>query len=78
MSILNKIFGSSDPITPADGFCPNCWGRQEYQDQIIEAAEKQNVDLKNIDQKKGWIQAYAEKNLTGLKLESGSCPVCSA
>ena len=55
-------------IEAISGYCPNCWGRQEYQNQIRSVARKEKVDLNNLDQKLGWIQAYAAKNLNPIKL----------
>lgn len=66
MSFLKSIF--SKKIEAAPGYCPNCWGRQEYQNQIKSAARKEQIDLNNLDQKIGWIQAYAAKNLNPIKL----------
>ncbi len=66
VNFLNKEEKSRD--TP-EGFCPNCWGRQEYEGQFFEAMENQNVDINNISEKKGWIQDYADKNLSGIQLK---------
>ena len=52
-----------------EGLCPNCWGRQEYQGKFFEAVKREGIDTENITEKKGWIQAYAEKNLTGIELK---------
>lgn len=61
-----------------ENYCPNCWGTQEYQDEIREKAKEARVDLNNVSQYKGWIQGYATKHLTGLKLDKkGVCPTCS-
>jgi len=62
-------------------YCPNCWGKQEYQGKIVEAAEKANVDLNNIEEQRGWIQAYAAKHLQQLKLrkdDGKTCSVCKS
>ncbi len=68
---------SDKKIETIDGYCPNCWGRQVYQDQIIDKAKEARVDLNNVDQYKGWIQGYAAKFLTGLKIDGkGTCPSC--
>jgi hypothetical protein len=67
-------------IEVIEGYCPNCWGYQEYQGKIYDAAEKANVDLNNVEKVKGWIQGYAEKNFQGLKFEKrngvDTCPAC--
>jgi len=62
------------------GYCPNCWGRQEYEGKFLEAMQKENIDLNNIDLKKGWIQAYATRNFEGITIRTTDdieqCPTC--
>ncbi len=69
-------------IDAADGYCPNCWGYQEYQGKLYDAANKENIDLNNVEKVKGWIQGYAEKNFQGIKIEKrngiDTCPACAA
>ncbi len=69
-----------EQIKPLEGYCPNCWGTQEYQEQIIEAAEQEKIDLNNISLRKGWIQAHAARFFEGIKLGKkeyeGGCPIC--
>ena len=50
------------------GFCPNCWGRQEYGEQFFEAIKKEAVDIKYKNPNRGWIQDYVDKNLSGIQL----------
>ncbi|MFY0654793.1 MAG: hypothetical protein JXQ96_22365 [Cyclobacteriaceae bacterium] len=59
--------GSTKQISP-EGYCPNCWGRQEYGGQFFESIKTEGINTNNIEEKKGWIQAYAEKHLTGIQL----------
>ncbi len=66
MTFLKSLF--SKKVASIPGYCPNCWGRQEYQDQITIAARNEKIDLNNINQKMGWIQAYAAKNLNTIRL----------
>ncbi len=78
-SFLQKKSDRNTENAP-EGFCPNCWGRQEYGGQFFEAIHQEKIDLNNIDQKKGWIEAYAARYLEGIRLtkEDGSqkCPSC--
>lgn len=71
MNILEKVKNliSAKPSLeiPSD-FCPNCWGRQEYQGVFYQAIKNEEITTKNVDQKKGWIGGYVERNLTGIKL----------
>jgi hypothetical protein len=32
--------------------------------------EKEKIDLNNINERKGWIQAYATEHLEGIKLQN--------
>ena len=66
--ILDNLDNNKSGQNVPKGFCPNCWGRQEYGGKFYEAIKKEKVDLKNADQKRGWIQAYAAKYLGGIKL----------
>ncbi len=77
-NFIKNIFATKKQIPVPAGYCPNCWGRQEYQNQIIEAAMSQKIDLNNVGKHKGWIQAYAERNLLGLQLDvsNGRCKTC--
>lgn len=82
MTLINNIkallVGKSN--LPPSGFCPNCWGRQEYGGNFYEAVKNEGIDLNNIDQKKGWIQDYVNKNLSSIALQnrgtSKTCNVC--
>lgn len=70
---------NTDFKVPED-LCPNCWGSQEYEGNFYEAIKSEGIDTNNIEQKKGWIQAYAEKHLTGIQLKKKGnkliCQVC--
>lgn len=78
--IQSFFSGESKENTP-EGYCPNCWGRQEYGGTFIKAMDQEKIDLKNLSMKRGWITAYAEKNLEGIKLSDKngkkSCPSCT-
>ena len=75
MSLFNsiaKIFTNNPTPTAADvpeDFCPNCWGRNEYGGKFYEAMKNENVDINNVNEKKGWIQDYADKNLSMIQLK---------
>lgn len=60
--------------------CPNCWGRQEYEGKFIEAINQEQIDLNNLNEKKGWIQDYAVRKFEGIKLQKTQdyfqCPSC--
>lgn len=82
IEFIKKFFNNStDDTTAPEGYCPNCWGRQEYGGQFREAINNEKIDLNNIDQKRGWIDAYAKKNFQGIKLRENDgstyCPTCA-
>jgi hypothetical protein len=62
------------------GYCPNCWGSQEYGGQVYEAIVNQKADINTITQKQGWVQAYASEFLQGIRLQKDEagyvCPKC--
>lgn len=62
-----------------EGFCPTCWGRQEYGGKFYDAVYKEGINLNNISSKKGWITAYVQQNLEGIKLKEGAkkCATCA-
>ncbi|TNE56382.1 MAG: hypothetical protein EP344_12660 [Bacteroidetes bacterium] len=51
------------------GYAPNSWGRQQYGGRFLNL-EQENIDLNNIDRKKGWILGYATRYFEGLKIRS--------
>ncbi len=60
--------------------CPNCWGRQEYEGRFLQTLSEEKIDLNNVKEKKGWIQAYAARHFEGIKLRKTKdyfeCPAC--
>ncbi len=60
-----------------EGYCPNCWGRQEYGLQFYEMVKNNDVDVNSKNPNIGWIQDYANKHLAGILLEKkGESLVC--
>jgi len=60
--------------------CPGCWGRQEYDGLVFDPIYKEKINLNNLSFKKGWILAYAQQYLEGLKTRqrgtTNLCPSC--
>lgn len=50
------------------GFCPNCWGRQDYGGQFFEAIKIEGIDINSKNPNRGWIQDYVDKNLSEIQL----------
>ena len=51
-------------------YYPNCWGRQAYANNYREPRFRENIDLNNITQKKGWIQAHVARYFEGIQFRS--------
>ncbi len=54
---------------PPEGYCPNCWGRQEYGGKFYEAAKNYETDVNTKNPNLGWVQDYANKHLKGIALK---------
>lgn len=81
IDLVHKFVSSNaSPEETPEGFCPNCWGRQEYGGKFYEAVKHEHITVDNITDKVGWIQAYAVENLKGIELEKNdngsTCPGC--
>lgn len=56
-------------MSTPEGFCPNCWGREEYGGQFYNRVRQENLDINSRDSSAGWINAYANKHLMGIALK---------
>jgi len=65
-----------------EGLCPNCWGSQEYDNQIRELYQDKQIDVNNHAANHAFIQEFVVANLKGIKLTKGNngveCPTCHA
>lgn len=65
-----------------ENVCPNCWGKQEYNDEFIAYVEDKTKANLNKDalQPKTFIESFVEQNISGIRLkkdgEQLSCPSC--
>lgn len=63
-----------------EGFCPNCWGNQEYDGQIREMYEDKQIDVNNHEANYAFIQKFVVKHVDGIHLKKGKdsldCPTC--
>ena len=86
MDFINAFYNyfsrrtKGETATP-EGLCPNCWGKQEYEGAFLEAVQKEQIDLNNVREKKGWIQAHAARYFEGIQLRPKTddlfeCPSC--
>ena len=84
MNFLKTLFGKgqNDPEIKAlsDGFCPNCWGVQEYDNLVREKYADTQIDVNNHSAKYAFIQNFMVTHMDGIKLKNTikgkECPSC--
>ena len=63
-----------------EGYCPNCWGSQEYDNQIRDLYQDNQIDVNNHSAHHAFIQEFVVERLDGIKLKKGNngveCPTC--
>ncbi len=62
------------------GYCPNCWGVQEYDRQIRDLYKDKQIDVNNHKANYAFIQDFVVTYLSGIHLKKGDnsfeCPTC--
>lgn len=64
--LLQYLKKSPSPENAPEGYCPNCWGKQEYGGELFVAIKNHGLNANNMDAERGWIQDYAEKHLKDI------------
>jgi hypothetical protein len=63
-----------------EGVCPNCWGSQEYDDQIRELYKDKQIDVNNHKANYAFIKDFVVTHIDGIHLKKGDhsleCPTC--
>jgi hypothetical protein len=63
-----------------EGVCPNCWGKQEYDNVIREMYKDKQVDVNNHEANYAFIQDFVVTHIDGIRLKKGNssfeCPTC--
>ena len=63
-----------------EGYCPNCWGTQEYDNEIRELYKDKQIDVNNHEANYAFIQDFVVNHIDGIKLKRGNnsleCPTC--
>lgn len=91
MGFFSRLFGfnkksidlSEEELISA-GICPNCWGRQKYNDAYVDYVKDQTkANISNDKQhQKAFVQQFVETNVTGIKLKKDGdfqvCPTCKS
>lgn len=89
MGFLGKLLGQKSGQVKLDeqalleaGACPNCWGRQSYDNKFTEFVKDQTKANTNHDKanQKAFVQQFVETHVSGIKLKltdgGRSCPTC--
>ena len=62
------------------GLCPNCWGTQEFDNQIRDLYYDKQIDVNNHKANYAFIQKFMVTHLDGIHLRKGNnsyeCPTC--
>ncbi len=65
-----------------EGVCPNCWEKQEYDNEIREMYKDKQIDVNNHKANYAFIQDFVVTHIDGIKLKKGNtsfeCPTCRA
>lgn len=81
ISFFRKPAKETKSQIPED-FCPNCWGKQEYDNQIREMYKDKQIDVNNHKANYAFIQEFVVTHINGIKLKKGNnsleCPTCRA
>ncbi|WP_205959920.1 hypothetical protein [Flammeovirga aprica] len=85
-SIINSLINFfSKPKSETEGqvpkgLCPNCWGKQEYDNKFRELREDKQINVNNHKENYSFIKEFMVNNLEGIQLirekDSLTCPVC--
>lgn len=79
LSFFKKPKEETQGNAPA-GYCPNCWGSQEYDNEIRELYKDKQVDVNNHEANYAFIQDFVVNRIDGIKLKRGNnsleCPTC--
>jgi len=87
MGFFDWIFGKKQKIELNEqelieaGACPNCWGKQAYDNQYKDYVKDQTKSNINHDKahQKAFVAQFVETHVSGIKLKKdGNTSVCPA
>lgn len=55
-----------------EGICPNCWGKQEYDNVIRELYQDKQIDVNNGQANHNFIQNVVVNKIEGIRLRKGN------
>ena len=61
----------NDLLVAEAGFCPNCWGQQEYDGKFVKAVEDQQISINNKDPKaqRAFVMDFVKTHLEPIRLK---------
>lgn len=81
ISFFKKTANETKGNAP-EGYCPNCWGKQEYDGVIRELYADKQIDVNNHAANYAFIQDFVITRIKGIHLIKGNnsleCPTCKA
>jgi hypothetical protein len=84
IEILRSFFSRPESDTKdkvPEGVCPNCWGKQEYDNKFRKLYNEKQIDVNNHKAQRAFIQKFVVEHINGIKLRRGDsgleCPSCS-
>jgi hypothetical protein len=79
ISFFKKNRSKTQDTCPT-GFCPNCWGSQEYDGLVRQMYVDKQIDVNNHESNHAFIQDFVVKHVNGIHLKKGDngleCPTC--
>ena len=64
----------------SNGYCPNCWGDQEYDNLVRVKYQDAQISVNNHVANYAFIQDFIVTHMSGIKLKSSTkgneCPTC--
>lgn len=83
MNFLTKLLSHSSKEQQkaiSKGYCPNCWGDQEYENVIREKYKDPQIDVNNHKANYAFIKDFMVTHMNGIQLKSTAagvgCPRC--
>ena len=79
---IKRVFIKRKPdFLAPEGVCPNCWGRQAWDQRFYRVARDKQIDVNNKTAKHAFIQDFVATHLDGIRLkqerEFYHCPECN-
>ena len=83
MNFIKHLLGKNKQKETSElsqGYCPNCWGDQEYDKLIREKYEDAQITVNNHNANYAFVQDFIVTHMNGIKLKSTvkrtECPTC--